>query len=82
RIRRISYPVTGPGRQIKAPFWRCRRFDHRKDRTDIGSWLTVGRAGEHNLRRPLRHVEAEGLILMRREWFKLGIIERLAARKP
>ena len=34
------------------------------------------------LRRPLRHVRAEGLGITRRERFKLGLIERLAVRKP
>jgi len=43
---------------------------------------TVPLQGEHYLRRPLRQVQAEGLQVERRERFKLGIIERLAARKP
>jgi hypothetical protein len=38
--------------------------------------------GEHFLRRPLRHVQAEGFEIERRERFKLGLTERLAARKP
>ena len=38
--------------------------------------------GEHMLRRPLRQVQAEGLQIERRERFKLGMVERLAARKP
>ena len=38
--------------------------------------------GEHALRRPLRHVEAAGLEVVRRERFRLGLVERLAARKP
>ena len=44
--------------------------------------VTVPLQGEHYLRRPLRQVKAEGLQVERRERFKLGIIERLAARKP
>jgi len=44
--------------------------------------VTVPLQGEHFLRRPLRQVQAEGLIVERRERFKLGLIERLAARKP
>ena len=44
--------------------------------------VTVPLQGEHYLRRPLRQVQAEGLQVERRERFKLGIIERLAARKP
>jgi len=44
--------------------------------------ISVPLQGEHALRRPLRHVEAEGLEVVRRERFKLGLVERLAARKP
>ena len=38
--------------------------------------------GEHLLRRPLEHVRAEGFRIEEQERYKLGIIERLAARKP
>jgi ubiquinone/menaquinone biosynthesis C-methylase UbiE len=44
--------------------------------------VTVPLQGEHALRRPLHHVEAAGLEVVRRDRFKLGIVERLAARKP
>jgi ubiquinone/menaquinone biosynthesis C-methylase UbiE len=44
--------------------------------------FTVRLQGEHFLRRPLRLVEAVGLHVEQRERFKLGMIERLAARKP
>ena len=44
--------------------------------------VTVPLQGEHWLRRPLHHVEAAGLQVVRRERFKLGLIERLTARKP
>ena len=44
--------------------------------------VTVPLQGEHMLRRPLRQVQAEGLHIERRERFKLGLIERLTARKP
>jgi ubiquinone/menaquinone biosynthesis C-methylase UbiE len=44
--------------------------------------VTVPLQGEHMLRRPLRQVQAEGLAIERRERFKLGLVERLAARKP
>ena len=44
--------------------------------------VTVPLQGEHYLRRPLRQVQAEALQIERRERFKLGIVERLAARKP
>ncbi len=38
--------------------------------------------GEHLLRRPLLQVQAEGFQIQRAERAKLGIVERLAARKP
>ncbi|MGP3947496.1 class I SAM-dependent methyltransferase [Streptomyces sp. 7N604] len=44
--------------------------------------ITVPFGGEHFLRRPLRHVQAAGLEVEQRDRLKLGIVERLAARKP
>jgi hypothetical protein len=44
--------------------------------------VSVPLQGEHFLCRPLRHVQAEGLEVERRERFRLGLTERLAARKP
>jgi ubiquinone/menaquinone biosynthesis C-methylase UbiE len=44
--------------------------------------VTVPLQGEHFTRRPLYQVRAEGLQIIRRERFTLGLIERLAARKP
>jgi hypothetical protein len=44
--------------------------------------ITVPLQGEHFLRRPLNLVRAEGLQIERSERFKLGTIERVAARKP
>jgi hypothetical protein len=38
--------------------------------------------GEHLRRRPLRHVHALGFEIQLQERSKLGIVERLAARKP
>jgi hypothetical protein len=38
--------------------------------------------GEHFTRRPRYRVRAEGLQIIRRERFTLGLIERLAVRKP
>jgi len=43
--------------------------------------VTVPLQGEHFLRRPLHQVRAEGLSVERCERFKLGLIERLAARR-
>jgi ubiquinone/menaquinone biosynthesis C-methylase UbiE len=44
--------------------------------------VTVPLNGEHYRRRPLRGVRAMGFTVERHERFKLGLIERLAARKP
>ncbi|MDF5752831.1 class I SAM-dependent methyltransferase [Spongiactinospora sp. TRM90649] len=44
--------------------------------------FSVPTSGEHFRRRPLRWVRAAGFDVTRHERFKLGIIERLAARKP
>ena len=44
--------------------------------------FTVPLQGEHFLRRPLHRAQAQGLTIERRERCKLGLVERLAARKP
>ncbi|MEU4832604.1 class I SAM-dependent methyltransferase [Streptosporangium sp. NPDC023615] len=44
--------------------------------------VTVPTAGEHYRRRPVRRVRAMGFTVERHERFALGVIERLAARKP
>jgi ubiquinone/menaquinone biosynthesis C-methylase UbiE len=44
--------------------------------------VTIPLGGEHLRRRPLRQVRAEGFQIERRERSKLGIVERLVARKP
>jgi ubiquinone/menaquinone biosynthesis C-methylase UbiE len=44
--------------------------------------ITVRLAGEHLLRRPLREVQAAGLVLERRDRYRRGIVERLVASKP
>lgn len=43
--------------------------------------ITVPLGGEHFLRRPLEDVKARGLVIERVERFKLGLVERLVARK-
>jgi len=43
---------------------------------------SVPLGGEHFRRRPLTIVQAEGFMIERRERFGMGIVERLAARKP
>lgn len=44
--------------------------------------LTVPLGGEHFLRRPSHLVQAEGFEIEDQDRFKLGIVERLAARRP
>jgi hypothetical protein len=44
--------------------------------------VTVPLQEEHMLRRPLLAVQAQGFWVERSERSKLGIVERLAARKP
>ncbi|PRX43463.1 phosphatidylethanolamine N-methyltransferase /phosphatidyl-N-methylethanolamine N-methyltransferase [Prauserella shujinwangii] len=44
--------------------------------------VSVPVGGENFRRRPIRHVRALGFTVERHERFKLGIVERLAARKP
>ncbi|TMR08486.1 class I SAM-dependent methyltransferase [Nonomuraea turkmeniaca] len=44
--------------------------------------VTVPTGGEHFLRRPIRLLPEHGLVVERHDRFKLGIVERLAARKP
>ncbi|GAT07943.1 class I SAM-dependent methyltransferase [Mycolicibacterium novocastrense] len=44
--------------------------------------VTVPLGGEHFLRRPLNHVRAAGFDIEQSQRFKLGLVERLIARKP
>jgi len=44
-------------------------------------FATVPLAGEHFLRRPIRHLQARGLAIDEHERFKAGLVERLVARK-
>ena len=44
--------------------------------------VTLRIEGQHMLRRPLRHVRAEGFEIDRAERLKAGIVERISARKP
>ncbi|HEY5455596.1 MAG TPA: class I SAM-dependent methyltransferase [Acidothermaceae bacterium] len=44
--------------------------------------VTVPIGGEHFLRRPRNTVQGAGMTIEQEERFKLGIVERLAARKP
>lgn len=44
--------------------------------------VTIPIGGENFRRRPINHVRAAGFAIERQERFKLGIVERLVARKP
>jgi ubiquinone/menaquinone biosynthesis C-methylase UbiE len=44
--------------------------------------FTVPLGGEHFLRRPLNQVQAAGFDIEQAQRFKLGLVERLVARKP
>lgn len=48
----------------------------------VAELITVPLQGEHFTRRPLRYVQDLGLHIEQHERFKLGVVERLAARKP
>ncbi|KFU77375.1 Ubiquinone/menaquinone biosynthesis C-methylase UbiE [Amycolatopsis lurida] len=47
----------------------------------IAEKITVPMAGEHFLRRPLDKIDGLGLAVEHQERFKLGLVERLVARK-
>ena len=44
--------------------------------------ISVPAQGEHFRRRPIRHVQALGFTIEEHDRLRLGIVERLAARKP
>jgi ubiquinone/menaquinone biosynthesis C-methylase UbiE len=44
--------------------------------------VTIPMGGEHFRRRPIHHVRALGFTIEAHDRFKVGIVERLAARKP
>jgi ubiquinone/menaquinone biosynthesis C-methylase UbiE len=61
--------VAGSPRWVRAMQWLLER-------------VTIPLGEEHLRRRPLLQVQAQGFQIQRRERAKLGIVERLAARKP
>jgi ubiquinone/menaquinone biosynthesis C-methylase UbiE len=68
RLLLLDHVAGGP-RWVRAIQWLLER-------------ATVPLGEEHLLRRPLLQVQAEGFEVERRERAKLGIVERLTARKP
>jgi ubiquinone/menaquinone biosynthesis C-methylase UbiE len=61
---------------VEASAWYARAV---QSLLEVGS-VPVG--GEYFRRRPIRHVQALGFTIEHHDRFKLGIVERLAARKP
>jgi ubiquinone/menaquinone biosynthesis C-methylase UbiE len=61
---------------VAASAWPARAIQRALD------LVTVPWQGEHFTRRPLRHVQAQGLQVEQHDRFRLSITERLAARKP
>ena len=63
-------------KHVGSPHWWVR----------VGEWvadlLTVPLQGDHMVREPLEHLRREGFEVERLERLKLGIVERVAARRP
>ncbi|WP_410645859.1 class I SAM-dependent methyltransferase [Amycolatopsis sp. lyj-346] len=86
----ISRPAAAVGEMVRVlrPGGRLILVDHVESSSRVVrglQWLvelaSVPLAGEHFRRRPSKLVEALGLPVERRERFKLGLVERLVARK-
>jgi ubiquinone/menaquinone biosynthesis C-methylase UbiE len=76
-------------KRVLSPGGRLLLLDHVRSSSRLARVLqralevvTVRFGGDHLLRRPLEHVQAEGFRIEERERYKLGIVERLAAWKP
>ncbi len=61
---------------VEATAWHARAVQR------LLELVTIPMAEEHFRRRPIQHVQALGLQIEAHDRFKLGIVERLAARKP
>ena len=75
-------------KRVLMPGGRLLLLDHVRAASGLGravqkalEVVTVRLEGEHLLRRPLEHVQAEGFRIEERERYKRGIVERVSARK-
>lgn len=76
-------------KRVLRPGGKLLLIDHVPSTTRLvrdSQWLieqvTLRLEGEHMLRRPLEHLQAEGLQIEQAERLKRGIVERVVARKP
>jgi ubiquinone/menaquinone biosynthesis C-methylase UbiE len=76
-------------KRVLRPSGRLLLLDHVRAASRLGravqrvlEVVMVPLEGEHLLRRPLEHVQAEGFEVEQRERYKAGIVERLSARRP
>src|SRR5713226_6059221 len=61
---------------VASPRWPVRTVQQLLD------WITVRTVGDHLVRDPLAHVQAQGFEVERIERLKWGIVERVTASKP
>jgi ubiquinone/menaquinone biosynthesis C-methylase UbiE len=80
-LREMDRVLRPGGLLLLADHVEAARWDARAVQRLI-ELVTVPLGGEHFRRRPLTHVQAMGFTVEAHQRFKLGIVERLAARKP
>lgn len=80
-LREMARVLRPGGLLLLADHVEAARWDARAAQRLI-ELVTVPLSGEHFRRRPSNHVWAMGFTVEEHQRFKLGIVERLAARKP